>query len=36
MADHRQRSVRKGGNAEIHPDELMASWVYDEKFLTDI
>jgi hypothetical protein len=36
MADHRQRSVRKGGNAEIRPDELMASWVYDEKFPTDM
>jgi hypothetical protein len=22
------------GGAEIHPCELMASWVYDEKFLT--
>jgi hypothetical protein len=26
--------VRKGGSAEIHPCELMASWIYDEKFLT--
>jgi hypothetical protein len=22
----------KGGSAEIHPCELMASWIYDEKF----
>jgi hypothetical protein len=22
------------GSAEIHPYELMASWIYDEKFLT--
>jgi hypothetical protein len=22
-----------GGSTEIHPDELMAPWVYDEKFL---
>jgi hypothetical protein len=34
MTRHRQRRARKGGNAEIHPCELMASWIYDEKFLT--
>jgi hypothetical protein len=33
MTDHRQRRVRKGGNTEIHPGELMSSWIYDEKFL---
>jgi hypothetical protein len=31
---HRQRCARKGGSAEIHPGELMASLIYDEKFLT--
>jgi hypothetical protein len=31
---HRQRRTRKGGSAEIHPCELMASWIYDEKFWT--
>jgi hypothetical protein len=25
---------QEGGSAEIHPDELMASWIYDEKFPT--
>jgi hypothetical protein len=25
-----------GGSAEIHLGELMATWIYDEKFLTDI
>jgi hypothetical protein len=34
MTDCRQRRAGKGGNAEIHPDELMMSWIYDEKFLT--
>jgi hypothetical protein len=24
------------GSAEILPDELMATWIYDEKFLTNI
>jgi hypothetical protein len=32
----RQRRVRKGGSADIHSSELMASWIYDEKFLTGI
>jgi hypothetical protein len=32
MTDHRQRLTRKGGSAEIHPGELMAPWIYDEKF----
>jgi hypothetical protein len=27
--------IRKGGDAEIHPGELMASWIYDEKFSMD-
>jgi hypothetical protein len=31
--DHRKRRARKGGSAEIHPGELMTTWVYDEKFL---
>jgi hypothetical protein len=26
--------VRKEGSAEIRPCELMASWIYDEKFPT--
>jgi hypothetical protein len=30
----RERRVRKGGSAEIHPYELMASWIYDKKFPT--
>jgi hypothetical protein len=34
MTDCRQRRVGKGRNTEIHPDELMMSWIYDEKFLT--
>jgi hypothetical protein len=33
---HRQRRVRKGGSAEIHPGELRASWIYYEKFLMDM
>jgi hypothetical protein len=33
MSDCRQRRGRNGGSAEIHPGELMTSWVYDEKFL---
>jgi hypothetical protein len=24
------------GSVEIHPSELMASWIYDEKFLMDM
>jgi hypothetical protein len=36
MTDHRQRRARKGGSAEIHPGGLMATWVYDEKFLMDV
>jgi hypothetical protein len=24
----------RGGSAEIHPCELMTSWIYDEKFST--
>jgi hypothetical protein len=34
MTKHRQRRTRRGGSAEIHLYELMASWIYDEKFLT--
>jgi hypothetical protein len=30
-----QRHARKGGSTEIRPSELMAPWIYDEKFLTD-
>jgi hypothetical protein len=26
--------ARKEGSAEIHPCELMASWIYDEKLST--
>jgi hypothetical protein len=33
MTDCRQRHARKGKSTEIHPSELMALWVYDEKFL---
>jgi hypothetical protein len=33
MTRCRQRHARKRGSAEIHPCELMASWIYDEKFL---
>jgi hypothetical protein len=36
MIRHRQRCARKGGSAEIPPCELMAMWIYDEKFLTDM
>jgi hypothetical protein len=32
MTRRRQRHARKGGSAEIHSCELMASWIYDEKF----
>jgi hypothetical protein len=32
MTRHRQRHARKGRSAEIHPYELMSSWIYDEKF----
>jgi hypothetical protein len=28
------KAHQEGGSAEIHPDGLVASWVYDEKFLT--
>jgi hypothetical protein len=27
---------QEGGNAEIHPGELKVSWIYYEKFLTDM
>jgi hypothetical protein len=33
MIRRRQRRARKGGSAEIHPCELMASWIYGEKLL---
>jgi hypothetical protein len=36
MTRRRQRSDRKRGSAEIHPCELMTSWIYDEKFPTGI
>jgi hypothetical protein len=36
MTDRQQRRVKKGGSAEIRPGGLMAPWVYDEKFLTDV
>jgi hypothetical protein len=29
-------ACQEGGSAEIHPSELMAPWIYDEKFLTDM
>jgi hypothetical protein len=32
MRDRRQRRARKGGSSEIRPGELMAPWIYDEKF----
>jgi hypothetical protein len=28
--------LQEGGRSEIHPVELMAMWIYDEKFLTGI
>jgi hypothetical protein len=34
MTRRRQRRVRKGESAEIRPCELMASWIYGDKFLT--
>jgi hypothetical protein len=33
---HRQMHARKWGSIEIHPGELMAMWIYDEKFQTGI
>jgi hypothetical protein len=36
MIDRRQRRARKEESAEIRPGELMAPWIYDEKFLTDM
>jgi hypothetical protein len=36
MMIHRPRHARKGENIEIHLGELMTSWNYDEKFLTDM
>jgi hypothetical protein len=33
---HRQRHARKGGELKIRHGERMASWVYDEKFPTDM
>jgi hypothetical protein len=33
MTACRHRRTRKGGSGETHPGELMAPWVYDEKFL---
>jgi hypothetical protein len=31
---HRQRRARKGEAPKIHLGELMALWVYSEKFMT--
>jgi hypothetical protein len=36
MTRRRQMRARKEGSAEIHPCELMASWIYDEKLSTGI
>jgi hypothetical protein len=36
MAYRQQRCARKEGSAEIHPDELMALWIYNKKFLMGI
>jgi hypothetical protein len=36
MIDRRQRHIRKGESAEIHPYKLMATWIYVEKFLMGI
>jgi hypothetical protein len=36
MTRGRYRRTRKGGSAEIHLGELRASWIYYEKFLTDM
>jgi hypothetical protein len=33
MTDHRQRRAKNGGSVVIHPTELMASWIYDKKFI---
>jgi hypothetical protein len=27
---------QEGGSAEIHPGELIAPWIYDEKFLRNM
>jgi hypothetical protein len=35
MTDRWHRRVRRG-SAKIHHGELMAPWVYDEKFLMDM
>jgi hypothetical protein len=32
MIDRRERCVRKGESVEISTIELMALWIYDEKF----
>jgi hypothetical protein len=32
--DRQQRRNREEGHTEIHPGEHMASWIYDEKFMT--
>jgi hypothetical protein len=36
MSTEARQEGRGGGSAEIHPFELMATWIYDEKFLIGI
>jgi hypothetical protein len=36
LAETSIEARQEGGSGEIHPGELMAMWIYDEKFLTVI